>query len=115
MRACLVVSQSAVLQVKLSAVAVTPGLARDDFDFLRRSGVRQPPQFLFQNGALGIELICIGRVLVMAAAAMAEVLASRVDALGSGFQHFKRARPDEPRFFPLSRGADAFSRQAKWR
>jgi hypothetical protein len=107
------VPQAPILQMQLDAVAVTPWLGRDGFDVVRRGGLGQALQSLHQDGALGRELIFVGRVLVMAAAAAAECIAAGVHALGCRLQHLQGAGMDQPRLFAFRGGADALSRQHK--
>jgi hypothetical protein len=109
------VPKPAVFDVELRAVAVLPRLCGDHLDLGGRRGPRKAPQLFFQDGALGGELIFVGSVLIVAAAAPTKVFAAGLDALWSAFQHLQRAGANQTRFFPFRGCADALARQAEWR
>src|SRR5271157_362133 len=103
------VSDLAVLEVELHAVAIAPRFTGDDGDFAGRRDFAQTPQLLHQDGPLGRQLEFVGRVLVVAAATTAENGAPRRHALGRGLEHFERAGLHQAGLLAVQGGADAFA------
>src|SRR5258708_40309720 len=73
-------ADSRASHVKLRSVAISPRLAGNHGDFLRRFELPQPLQSLAENGALCVELRLIAGVLGMTSPAAAEVGALRLGA-----------------------------------
>ena len=68
-------------EAKLRAVAIAPRLARFHGDFPRPCQAADPSQRLEQDLALGRQLAIVGKVLVLAASALAEHTARRIRPL----------------------------------
>ena len=105
MRPRLAVPQSVRVHVQLDAVAVAERLAGHHADLLRRRHFADPLDDFPQDGAFGFELRRVGQVLVMTAAATAEIRAFRRDSLGRGLEDFDRSPFDQSA--PLALHLDA--------
>jgi hypothetical protein len=74
----------------------------------------EPPQRLAENFGLVFELSFVRDVLIVAAAANAEVGASRRLALGRGFEQPIHARAHELLFFLDRQRGDTLRRENEW-
>ena len=91
-RTRLPITEAAVRDVELRAIAIAPGLAGNHPDFGGRLDLAEAAELFRQNRALGRELIVVRRVLIVAAAAAGEVRAGRRDALRRGLERLRTVR-----------------------
>ena len=73
--------------VELRAIAIAPRFTRDDRDIVRRLDLAHALQRFAQDRSLGFELQLIAGVLIVAAAAAAEVRASWLHSPFRGREH----------------------------
>jgi hypothetical protein len=74
----------AVVEVELGAIAVAEGLAADGLDFAVELELGAVEEFA-EDLSFPVELVLIGELLVLAASALFEVTAGRLDTIWGGF------------------------------
>ena len=95
MRICVTKAYTPVLKVKLYAVAILPRLSADSLYLAVERNASNPPQSLAENSLLLFQLVTIVGMLILAAAAPAEILAPRHNPMNGRLQHFYGARTQQ--------------------
>ena len=103
------VSEACLFYRKLHPIAVAEGLGRDGVDLRGRVNLAEAAQLFDEYRALGDELVFIGSVLVVSAAAAAEHGTRREHAVGGGLEHFEHTRAHQARLLLLGARADALA------
>jgi hypothetical protein len=105
----------AAVEMKLNAVPVAPGIAGDNRNFVVEANASKPAQCFTENRRFLFELIAILGVLLLAAAAVAKILASRFNASRRSLEHLHGMGSQQISFSAFRFDFDALAGQCERR